>query len=157
SPNVEQLGQALSQAIRNTSTVPAEVFGPDHSAAVVLQSGQSGEEDPLFCIPGAGNSVASFVDLTMCLGTRRPVYGLQPRGLDGTQIPYSLVSAAAETYVRTLEKICPKGRLHLLGHSFGGWVAFDMAQRLLLSGRQIASLILLDSKAPDKDPSAFCE
>ena len=156
SPNVKHLGHALSQALRNASTATA-ASASDHYATVVLQSGRPAEEDPLFCIPGAGNSVASFVDLTMCLGTRRPVYGFQPRGLDGTLVPYSSVSTAAETYVRALEEIYPKGRLHLLGHSFGGWIAFEMAQRLLQAGRQLASLVLLDSKAPDKDPSAIPE
>jgi len=156
SPNVEQVGQALSQAIRNASTDTA-ASASDHSAIVVLQPGRPAEEEPLFCVPGAGNSATSFVDLTMCLGTRRPVYGFQPRGLDGTQVPYSSVSTAAETYVRSIEEIYPKGRLHLLGHSFGGWIAFEMAQRLLQAGRQLAPPVLLDSKAPYKASSAILE
>jgi len=38
--------------------------------------------------------------------------------------------------------------VHLLGHSFGGWVAFEMALRLQAAGRQAASLTLIDSGVP---------
>jgi thioesterase domain-containing protein len=36
----------------------------------------------------------------------------------------------------------------LLGHSFGGWVAFEIALLLKAAGRQLASLTLIDSVAP---------
>jgi syringomycin synthetase protein SyrE len=39
--------------------------------------------------------------------------------------------------------------VHLLGHSFGGWVAFELALRWVRAGREIASLTLVDTKAPD--------
>jgi arthrofactin-type cyclic lipopeptide synthetase C len=38
--------------------------------------------------------------------------------------------------------------LHLAGHSFGGWVAFEMARRLEAAGRTVASLTLIDSAPP---------
>ncbi|SRR6266567_4292746 len=39
-------------------------------------------ECPVFCIPGAGASVTSFVEFVNALGEQWPVYGLQPRGID---------------------------------------------------------------------------
>jgi syringomycin synthetase protein SyrE len=39
--------------------------------------------------------------------------------------------------------------VRLFGHSFGGWVAFEMAQQLMDSGREIAALTILDSEPPD--------
>jgi arthrofactin-type cyclic lipopeptide synthetase C len=149
-PNVEILGKTLSQAIHKATAVSAKQ--PDHrySAIIPLQAGRAKEKEPLFCIPGAGSNVSSFVDLTLCLDPQRPIYGLQPRGLEGVFVPHSTVSAASETYIRTVEEIYPKGPIHLLGHSFGGWVALDMAQRFLDAGRHIASLIILDSEIPDQ-------
>jgi len=157
SPNVEVLGQTLSQAIDNASAVSPGPPEGSYSAVVTLQAGRHAENKPLFCIPGAGNNATSFVDLTMCLDPLRPVYGLQPRGLEGELVPHSTVSAASETYMRALEEIYPKGPIHLLGHSFGGWVAFDMAQRFLDAGRTVASLILVDTEAPDEDQAVIRE
>jgi arthrofactin-type cyclic lipopeptide synthetase C len=78
-----------------------------------------------------------------------PLYGLQPRGLDGEAPPHATVQAAAEHYLRALREACPAGPVHLLGHSFGGWVALEMALRLHEAGRPPASLTILDSEVPD--------
>ncbi|HLL48139.1 MAG TPA: alpha/beta fold hydrolase, partial [Longimicrobiaceae bacterium] len=59
------------------------------------------------------------------------------------------VEAAAGCYLRALREAHPAGPVHLLGHSFGGWVAFEMALRLHRAGRPVASLTLVDSEAPD--------
>ena len=42
----------------------------------------------------------------------------------------------------------PYGLIHLHGHSYGGWVAFEMALRLQEAGRDVGSLTILDSRAP---------
>src|SRR5207248_8081121 len=80
-----------------------------------------------------------------------PIYGLQPRGVDGRLIPHSTVSSAAESYVRAINQVQAEGPVHLLGHSFGGWVAFEMAQRLCAAGRTVASVSVIDTEAPDCD------
>jgi syringomycin synthetase protein SyrE len=85
----------------------------------------------------------------MCLDETRPVYGIQPRGLDGVLVPHSTIHAAVECYLGELERIYHRGPIHLLGHSFGGWVAFQMAQRFLQAKRPVETLIILDSNAPD--------
>ncbi len=96
---------------------------------MTLQGGAAGAA-PLFRVSGAGSGVTTFVDLMMALGSSVPVYGLQPRRTDGEAPPHSTVQAAAEYYLRALREACPAGPVHLLGHSFGGWVAFEMALRL---------------------------
>ena len=106
-------------------------------------------KEPIFCIPGAGDNVTSFIELSSCVDKRLSVHGLQPRGLDSKLVPHSTARAASELYLRSITELYPEGPIHLLGHSFGGWVAFDMAQRLLDAGRRISSLIILDSEAPD--------
>jgi len=44
-----------------------------------------------------------------------------------------------------------------LGHSFGGWVVFEIAQRLRAIERAIASLTILDSEVPDEDQAPVRE
>ena len=153
SPNIERLGNALSQALRrstdNTTTSPERCYSP----LVALQIG-AGNIEPLFCVPGAGNNVASFMDLVTCLEKAWPIYGLQPRGAEGELVPHSNVETAADCYLRAIQETYPDGPLHLLGHSFGGWVVFEMAHKLLKSGRTVGSLILLDTDSPDDRDTA---
>jgi len=137
----------VSNAIRQAAETSKQMPESDYSPLIVLQSGLQNLA-PLFCLPGAGASVTSFTELVACLDRMRPVYGLQPRGLD-EGVPHSTIHAAAECYVQAINEKYPGGPVHLLGHSFGGWVALQIAQFLLESRRTVASLTILDSEAPD--------
>jgi arthrofactin-type cyclic lipopeptide synthetase C len=153
--NARELGAALSRALGaaagSRKPLPEDRYAP----LVTLRFGRGGV--PLFCVPGAGASVASFAELAGCLDPARPVHAFQPRGLDGDMVPHATVPAAAELYLRALREAHPAGPVHLLGHSFGGWVAFEMARRLRAAGRPVASLTLLDSEAPDADDAQVAE
>jgi arthrofactin-type cyclic lipopeptide synthetase C len=155
-PNVATVGHALSHALQNASAKPNEMPEQGYFPLVKLQSGQRNLA-PLFCVPGAGANVSCFLELAACLEEAQPVYGLQPRGLDGAMVPHATVAAACEFYLRAIVETCPKGPVHLLGHSFGGWVVFAMAQRLRQAGRVIASLTILDSEIPDEEGAAIRE
>lgn len=145
--------------MHETQRTPMELVGaPDtparpgegYSPLVTLRFGKPGGV-PLFCVPGAGATVASFTDLAGFLDPARPVYAFQPRGVEGAMVPHTTVEAAAASYLRCVAEAQPTGPVHLLGHSFGGWVAFEMALRLRAAGRAVGSLTLLDSDAPDED------
>jgi syringomycin synthetase protein SyrE len=120
----------------------------DYQPLIKLQTGHSAHV-PLFCVPGAGDSVMGLRDWGAALGVEWPVYGVQPRGTDGVLLPHSTVEAAAAMALRAIESIAGAGPVHLAGHSFGGWVAFEIAQRWRALGREVLSLTLLDSEAPN--------
>jgi thioesterase domain-containing protein len=148
--HVASLGAALSAAIAGAAGRRTARPEDGYSPIVTLRFGSPGGA-PLFCVPGAGASVASFNDLGSCLDPVRPIYVFQPRGLDEDRLPHATVQAAADCYLRALLDIQPAGPVHLLGHSFGGWVAFELAQRLRRAGRSVGSLTILDSDVPDDD------
>ena len=56
----------------------------------------------------------------------------------------------ARAYVEIIRKHRPSGPYHLLGMSFGGIVAFEVAQQLRAAGQEIAFLGLLDAILPDR-------
>ncbi|ROM59197.1 non-ribosomal peptide synthetase [Pseudomonas poae] len=143
SPHIQALGRALGEALATCTPVTQAT----HQPLLRIQSGRAGHA-PIFCVPGAGDSVTGFVGLGEALGRDWPLYGLQPRGLDGEAVPHSQVEAAAQCYLAALEHECPLGPVHLVGHSFGGWVALEMALRLQAAGREVASLTVIDSESP---------
>jgi arthrofactin-type cyclic lipopeptide synthetase C len=102
-------------------------------------------------VPRAGNTAISFVELDNNLGTLAPIETQQPRGLDGTLVPHATVLAAARMYLQYVKQKYPRQSAHLAGHSFGGWIAFEMAQLLRAAGHTVASLTILDCDAPDGD------
>jgi len=145
-PHVALVGEAIAQALASVAARPAESAGA-YQPLVAIQTGQPGHA-PLFCVPGAGDSVTSFIGLAEALGPDWPLYGLQARGLDGSAVPHVSVHAAVECHMQAIEALYPQGPLNLVGHSFGGWVAHAMAARFEAKGRQVRSLTLIDSEAP---------
>ncbi len=146
-PHIAALGRILSQALRVTRGSSTQ----GHAPALALQT--SGRGVPIVCVPGAGDSITGFVQLGIALGTDQALIGMQPRGVDGCRLPYGSVELAARSYLAAMGPHVPRGApVHLLGHSFGGWVVFEMARQLQAAGTPVASLTLIDTEAPDDYP-----
>ncbi len=148
SDNVGMLGAAMNRALRFAAKAQ-RAAAPElrYSPRFTIQRGEPGVA-PLFCVPGAGASVTVFNALVQGLAPSLPVYGLQPRGLCGRMAPHVDVESMARSYVRAVREVVPRGPYHLLGHSFGGWVAAEMARQLQAAGEKVASLVVLDSRVP---------
>ncbi|MBP0455648.1 alpha/beta fold hydrolase, partial [Kitasatospora sp. RG8] len=103
-----------------------------------------GEKPPIFCIhPGTGMSWC-YMPLARYVTDPHPVYGIQARGLDGgTALPQTLKEMAAQ-YIAHMRAVRPEGPYYLLGWSFGGVVAHEMAVQLQELGQEVAGLVLLD-------------
>jgi nonribosomal peptide synthetase DhbF len=110
---------------------------------VTLQ--ERGELAPLFMFPGIGGSLVDFYSLARQLGVERPVFGLQPQGLDGKDVPLASVADIAAAYLQEIRSVQQHGPYFLAGYSLGGVIAYEIAQQLLHAGEQVAFLALLDS------------
>jgi len=144
-PHLQRLAAAMSEALGSAPGRKQVVQAYSPVCPIHLNTAA---QSSVFCIPGAGASVACFLLLAQALGSGFNVYGLQPRGLEGECVPHSSVTAAAKVYLQALRKVCPTGPYRLLGHSFGGWVAFEIAHQLREQGEEVATLAVLDSEAP---------
>ncbi len=104
---------------------------------------------PFFCMPGTGGSVLYLRALAESLKAQgRPFYGLQASGLDGATTPLDRIEDIAAENLRAIRAIQPTGPYLLGGHSFGSWVAFEMARQLLEAGETVAGVAVLDTGAP---------
>jgi thioesterase domain-containing protein len=117
------------------------------SSVIAVQAGDP-EADVMFLVPGAGASVTAFLSLARTLGAETTLYGLQHRGLDGVLPPHSTVEAAVDEFVVAIRRVCPHGPYRIAGHSFGGWIAYEIAARLTADREHLHTLVLLDSDPP---------
>ena len=86
-------------------------------------------------------------ELSRHLGEDQPCYGLEPHGQDGRRAPETVEEMAAD-YLRQIRSLQPQGPYFLGGFSFGGVVAYEMAQQLQQSGQEVGLLVLIDPTSP---------
>jgi thioesterase domain-containing protein len=86
--------------------------------------------------------------LGRALGVDQPLYAFQAIGLDGKTPPLSSVEDTAKVNLAALKRVQGQGPYRFIGHSYGGVVAYEMTRILLEQGEEVASLVLLDSRAP---------
>ncbi len=112
---------------------------------------------PFFCVHPMFGVVLPYLELAHHLSSNaepfsewgdRSFYGLQPLGLDGKSTPLNRIEAIAAYYIQAIQTIQPQGPYLLGGWSFGGIVAFEMAQQLTQAGQHISLLAMLDTPAP---------
>lgn len=108
----------------------------------------------LICVPGAGASVTSLMELVSMLPSTWHVYGLQPRGIAPGEVPHTSVESSArcnlEALLPLLGQLSNGNPVHFLGHSYGGLVVFEMGRHLQELGTEIGSLTVLDSAPPGR-------
>jgi amino acid adenylation domain-containing protein len=130
--------ESLAQLLRKGNQ-PTDI----HPALVEIQSG--GSEPPLFCVHAVGGTVFSYIGLAQHLGSQRPFYGLQSKGLDGKHHPHLSVEEMATYYIDAVTSVQPDGPYLLAGWSMGGIIALEMARQLRKHGHEVARLLLIDS------------
>lgn len=128
------------------STLCSKTDSLPWSPLVAIQP--AGSNPPFFCVHPIFGVVFPYYELACHLGSDQPFYALQPLGIDGERPPLTRIEDMAAYYIEALRTVQPEGPYFLGGWSFGGLVAFEMAQQLLSSGYQVALLAVLDTLAP---------
>ena len=115
---------------------------------VPMHEGEGGQKAPFFLVAGMFGNVLNLRNLAQLLGTDRPFYGLQARGLLGTEPPHSSIPEAAADCIAELKQVQPQGPYLLGGFSGGGLTAWEMAHQLEAAGDRVSVLVLLDTPLP---------
>jgi amino acid adenylation domain-containing protein len=147
-PTIEQLALILEE---NAGALP-------WSCLVPIQT--TGTKPPFFCIHGINGAVIRFYDLSKYLGPDQPFYGLQAQGLEPSHACHTTTEEMAAHYIQLIRAVQPQGPYFLGGYSFGGAVAFEMAQQLAAGGVPETTVVLFDTNftgpsAADSDLSAW--
>lgn len=87
--------------------------------------------------------------LPALLGDKQTFFAFLPKGSDGERIKHIKVEAIAKNFIETMLQLYPDGKIHLIGFSFGGLVALEIAIQLKKMGINLLSLTLIDTVAPE--------
>jgi amino acid adenylation domain-containing protein len=130
---------------------------PSDPASVLVPVQPEGARPPFFCVHPSGGTVFCFAELAREMGPDQPFFGLQSRGLLSDDPPQSRIEDMAAHYLKEVRRVQPAGPYRLGGWSFGGVVAWEMAQQLVRHGESVAMLALLDATPPTPGPRAAAE
>ncbi|MBW4498234.1 MAG: amino acid adenylation domain-containing protein [Scytonema hyalinum WJT4-NPBG1] len=119
------------------------------SSLVAIQP--NGSKPPLFFMHPMGGEILCYRPIAMHLGQDQPLYGLQPRGLDGKQPLLTRVEDMAALYIQEMQIIQPNGPYYIGGYSFGGIVALEIAQQLHRQGEKVGFLAMIDTCLPGSE------
>jgi thioesterase domain-containing protein len=126
-------------------------FMRDALGGLLLPIRPAGSRPPLFCVHPAVGLSWSYIPLSRYVPGDQRLYGLQARGLDGASPPARSVREMAAEYVEQIRAVQESGPYHLLGWSFGGIVAHEIAVQLQAGGEQVAALIIMDGYPPHQE------
>jgi thioesterase domain-containing protein/acyl carrier protein len=128
--------RSLSQRLR-TNTISLQEVVP-------VQILKEGTGVPLFCIHAASGVSWPYQALGNHLDC--PIIGIQQTLQDEEAEPQS-IRDMAKNYADRIQEIYPAGPYNLLGWSFGGVVAHELAIELEQRGCVVARLLVLDAQA----------
>ena len=132
---IEYLAGLLRQGVRSISW----------PTLVKIQAGDS--RPPLVCVSMPNVNALGYRSLAQLLGADQPVFGLQaqyPEDLQGEHSQAAVDSIATE-YLEALRAVQRTGPYQFVGLCRGAHIAFEMARRLELEGKEIGFLGIIDT------------
>jgi amino acid adenylation domain-containing protein len=114
------------------------------ATSIMVALRKTGTRPPLFCVAGVAGVPATYLPISLYLGSDQPFYVLQNQGLENRGLPDFSIKGAAKRAIRSIRSVQPTGPYLLAGHSWGGVLAYEIARQLTASGQEVAFLGLLD-------------
>ncbi|CCH57118.1 amino acid adenylation domain protein [Fibrisoma limi BUZ 3] len=115
----------------------------------------TGSKMPVYLIHGGGLHVLNFNSFAMHMDPEQPVFGLQAFGLHDGDEPLDSMEAIAAFYVSEIMAQNPTGPYAIVGYSFGGYIAVEMARQLKRMGKEVKLLGMMDTDAQSSPYQLF--
>ncbi|ANH80439.1 hypothetical protein A8C56_05045 [Niabella ginsenosidivorans] len=105
----------------------------------------TGSLPPIYLIHGGALNILLYKQLAPFLNEDQPLYGIQALGLDGDLSCLDSIEEITARYLTEVLAQNPDGPYIIIGYSFGGLVAYEMARQLLAIGKTIRLLGIMDT------------
>lgn len=139
--------QILDIFQRPTPKELAEIFdevtlNPDKD--ILLTLSETDSDEAIFLVHPVFGLAFPYLALSKRIPGKR-LFGLNNPTFGQKQGRFISIEQQAEHYVAAIRKVHPNGPYHLGGWSYGGVVAYEMAQQLCAMGQEVETLVLIDS------------
>lgn len=106
---------------------------------------------PFFAIHPISGYIFCYRDMVDYMNTEQAVYGIQSPWLEKNCdiAKFSSIEAIAGYYVNSIFTVQPKGPFCLFGSSFGGLIAYEIAQQLKNKKHEVSLLAMADTGRPN--------
>lgn len=118
------------------------------SAHSLVPLKQAGDYPPIFARPGHNGDVFCYRHLAAHLDPRQPLYGVEPKGVDGSNSTPATVEEIAAYEVAQIRTFQPEGPYYVAGFCAGGAITFEAARQLSEAGAEVARVLLFASPFP---------
>ena len=121
---------------------------PPHAPLILLRAGSP--EQCLYIVSTGIGLILDLCELAQHIDFPGEIWGLQPPGIDGEAEPLIGIPDIAQHYVEAILAYAPGATTHVMGYSYSGLIAYEMAR--LLSARQVrlGMVGLLDTTCCEK-------
>jgi thioesterase domain-containing protein len=133
----------------NFDPLPSAPGGRPRSLIALKASGSTA---PVFLVHGGYGQVFHFKRLAERVRDDIPMYALEARGVRDGQELVTSIEEMARNYVAEIRDLQPEGPYLLGGFSFGGWIAWEMAQQLDAAGEDVRLLLIDIGPGSDDRP-----
>ncbi|MEU2718286.1 alpha/beta fold hydrolase [Streptomyces sp. NPDC007205] len=124
-------------------------YGTTHVYRYDPEDPAARDRTPVVLVHGAGSCSAVWYPNTPALSAERPVYALDTPGDPGRSVQRAPLHAPPDAARWLVEALAGLGldQVHLVGSSYGGWLALNQAHR---APQRLASVTLLDPGGLEK-------
>lgn len=128
----------------------AATAAEDASRKPILALRRSGSRPPIFCLYNLGGDVDGYFELVAELGGDQPVYGIRSPALHHLERKPDSIESAAREVRGLLKEFWPRGPFALVGFSWAGILAFEVARQMGEEDGAAPFCALLGSAAPTR-------
>jgi amino acid adenylation domain-containing protein len=139
---IEQLAAALGES-------------DDQWRDVIVTLADGGPQTPLFLVHDGEGETLPYRTLAQRLRSERPVYGIHPRSRGGFPMLQTRLGDIAEFYAQEIRRVQPQGPYLVGGLCIGGFIAFEIAQRLQAQGQEVSMVLLIDAAHVQAEPAGW--
>lgn len=115
---------------------------------VCLQNGNN--STPAYCLPTTAGTLESYYELTKAIGPGHLLYGIQfaDRLQSGKFMEFASLQEMAVAMLPGLLAHHGEGPICLIGHSFAGFLAIELAQQLVGCGKHVPLVVMIVGRGP---------
>lgn len=148
SSNISSLATFIDQSNIKYANNTHKACIDNTSDLIPLTNSNFNSKPSIFFIHPIGGTVFCYIALANYLSQKYSCYAIQdPAASAFNNVHFRSIPDMAAYYLRLIRQIQPEGEYILIGHSFGGTLAFEIAHQLIQKSAKIHLLALLDTWA----------